>query len=117
MTGAALFRLVHPTKVRVGEHCAYIVTAVAVNHDDTSRLNAARLSQYVVEQRLAAERLQHLGQRRVHPLALAGGEDDYGWPQRLARFRKRFGQLSARGRDLHGSRTVRDGLLGFLHRL
>src|SRR4029079_12110127 len=40
-----------------------------------SRLQLARRRQYVREQRPAAERLQHLGQRRAHALSLSGGEN------------------------------------------
>ena len=38
----------------------------------------ARGADDVLEQRPARERLQHLRQRRVHALALARGENDYG---------------------------------------
>lgn len=52
----------------------------AVPHHDDCAVRGQRRggAQHVTEQRPAEQRVQHLGQCRLHPLALTGGENDDG---------------------------------------
>ena len=76
MTGAQLLRLQHPLHPRLFECGGHLVAAVAVHHMDRGGFERRRGMQHMFEQRLAAQRLQHLGQIGIHPLALACGQDD-----------------------------------------
>ena len=76
MAGTELVRLQHPLQVALGCECRPdLVAAVAVHDVDCSRLQRARCVDHVRQHRLACDFLQHLGQRRFHPLALASGEN------------------------------------------
>ena len=73
IAGAARRILARPGEVGVGKSLAHL--AARVDDADGSRLELARCREHVREQRPAAERLQHLGQRRAHALALSGSEN------------------------------------------
>jgi hypothetical protein len=72
MTGAELLRLHHQLTAS-SEYSAHALTAVAVHHVQGRGLQGAGGRDDVLEKRLAGERLQDLGQRRLHALAFAGG--------------------------------------------
>ena len=75
VAGAELRLLQRPS--RPGrERGGHLLAAMAVDDDD-ARGEAAGGVQHVREQRPASERVQDLGQGRVHALALPGGENDY----------------------------------------
>jgi len=77
MAGPQLLALLGPLQVGlVGERRAHRLTAVAVHHVDGSRLQLACGIDHMRQHRPAGNRLQHLGQDRLHALASAGGEDD-----------------------------------------
>jgi len=73
-------------------------TAVTVDHADGPRLEPARGLHHVLEQRPAGERVQHLRDVRVHPLAPAGGEDQD--------FKRRAHAMEFRGRFNHTLKTT-----------
>ena len=76
---AELLGLERPLEVGLlGERRADLLGAVAIDDVDAGRPQRARGADDVLEQRPARERLKHLRQRRVHALALARGENDYG---------------------------------------
>ena len=50
----------------------------ADDHNQATRCRRLGSRQTVVEQRSPAQRVQHLGQIRLHTGALAGGENDHG---------------------------------------
>ena len=80
MARAELLGLQRPLQIGlVRERGADLLGAVAVDDVDRRRARMrARSANDVLEQRPARERLQHLRQCRVHALALARGENDYG---------------------------------------
>jgi len=78
MTGAQLFRLQNPIDVFVIERRLHQRPAVTIDHVDGFGSKLARGANDVLQQRLARQRLQHLGQVRMHPLALPRGEYDDG---------------------------------------
>ena len=75
MPGAELARLVRPAEVGAGEGSLYLRSAMSMHHVDARRPQRRSTVDHVREHRPASQRLQHLGQGRFHPLALAGGED------------------------------------------
>ena len=75
MPGAELLGLQHPLDIPVGQRRRYLLAAVAIDHVDGVGCKLCRRAQHVLEQRLATERLQHLGQVALHPCALTGGQD------------------------------------------
>jgi len=78
MASAQLLRLLGPAQVVLaGESRTYRLAAMTVDHVDAGRIQRARGIDHMRQHRPAADRLQHLGQRRLHSLALAGGEDDH----------------------------------------
>ena len=76
MAGAQLRLLPRPDQAGQGDGLAHALAAVAVDDADDAGLEAARGIDHVRKQRPAGQRMQHLGQIRVHALALTGGEDD-----------------------------------------
>ncbi len=72
--------LVHDDRVRVDRHRVLGDAVALVPHDDGEqrRVERARGDEHVPEQAAARERVQHLGGGRLHPRALACGEDDHG---------------------------------------
>jgi len=78
---AALAGLMAPAAIGVGQNLPQLIAAMAV-HDYRPGAAAGLAQQgigqrqHVANQRLAAERLQDLGQGRAHALALSGGQDD-----------------------------------------
>lgn len=76
MPGAQLLALFGPLQIRlVGECGLHLRAAVSMHYMDGRRLQFARGGDHMREHRLAGQRLQHLGQRRAHALALASGQD------------------------------------------
>ena len=57
---------------------AHLLAPVAVNHLDGGGRERARRVDHVLQQRPAGERLQYLGERRLHALALARRQDHDG---------------------------------------
>ena len=77
VAGAELRLLLRPDADRgCGERPRAPLAAMAVDHADALRLQSCARRRDMREQRLAGQRMQHLGQVRMHALALAGGEDD-----------------------------------------
>ena len=78
MAGAQPLGLFIPGQVVLpSEGRTHRLTAVAIDHVDTRWLQRACGVDHMGEHRPPAHRLQHLGQRRFHPLALAGSEDHH----------------------------------------
>jgi hypothetical protein len=61
----------------MAELLAHLVGTVAVDDMDLFGFQQARGAVDAGQHRLAANGVQHLGQRRLHPCALAGGQDDH----------------------------------------
>ena len=59
-----------------GQALAHGVGAMPDHHLDALRLQAARSVDHMPEHGLVGDRMQHLGQIRTHPRALAGGQND-----------------------------------------
>ena len=78
MTGAQLIGLQNPIDVFVIERRLHLRPAIAIDHVDGFGSELARGANDVLQQRLPRKRLQHLGQVRMHPLALPRGEYDDG---------------------------------------
>ncbi len=76
MPGAQLRFLFRPDQIGMIQRRAHALAAMAVDHADQPGLEAARSGDDMREQGPARKRMQHLGQIRVHALALPGGEDD-----------------------------------------
>ena len=76
MAGAQLLRLQGPLDGFVLQYGLDAVSAVAIDHVDADRAQLAGAVDDVLQQGLASERLQHLGQVALHALALPGGKDD-----------------------------------------
>jgi hypothetical protein len=78
MGRAAAFRL--HVEFGVGQHTPRFIRdgrMIWANHYRGARLSRrAQRLQYVRQQRLAADLMQHLGQRRKHARAFAGSEND-----------------------------------------
>ncbi|MNR57729.1 hypothetical protein D3C85_1785640 [compost metagenome] len=76
MAGAQLLGLQRPGDVRVLDLFAHLLAAVTVHHHDLGRLQLAGGRDHARQHRLAADRVQHLGQGRIHTLAFAGSQND-----------------------------------------
>ena len=76
VAGAARRILQREREPRPLQGLAHRLAAVAVHHADRARRKRLHGVDHVADDRLARERVQHLGQRGMHALALAGGEDD-----------------------------------------
>ena len=78
MARAQPLGLLGPQQVGLAfERRAHLVTAMAMDDMDGPGLQLPRRGDHMGQHRPAGHFLQHLGQGRVHPLALAGGEDDH----------------------------------------
>ena len=77
VTGAQLLGLLHPCHI-APHHVAHRVFAVADYHADVLRLERQRGVDHAIEHGLAADAVQHFGQRRIHARAFAGGKDNDG---------------------------------------
>ena len=76
MPGTQL-RLLHgPRNIGRIEGRPHHFAAMAENHDQPDWSERTRGIDHMLGQRLAGDRVQHLGQIGMHPLALTGGEDD-----------------------------------------
>ncbi len=73
---AQLRFLQHPGDVRRIQRGAHLFAAMPMHHADARGMQRAGCIQHMAQQRFTGQRMQHLGQRRVHALALAGGEND-----------------------------------------
>ena len=73
MPGAQLRLLLGEIDVGRDQCLAHRLAAVAVDHHDAPRVEAARRIHHMAHQRLAGQGMQHLGQRGIHALALACG--------------------------------------------
>jgi hypothetical protein len=90
-----------------------LVTPVTDDHDQVLWLEGGRGNHRVMDQAATADGVQHLGDRRLHPGALACGEDDHGGRSGGAHARKRSSarrsgawfRLPARG----GATTIAEG--------
>ena len=77
MPGAELLVLLDPGQITRVRECAAHLVGRKSDHDvDPRGLQATRGAQYMAEQRLAREVMQHFGQFRIHPRALTRGEHD-----------------------------------------
>ena len=76
--GAELLRLQHPVDLLVVERGTHLRTAMPVYHVHVRRIERAGGADHMLQERLSRERLQDLGQVRVHALALSRGEYDDG---------------------------------------
>ena len=87
---------------------ADLVPAVAGHHDQPLRAEAARRGQRVPEHAAAAQGMQHLGDPRFHPCALARGENDDSNRARFAQGGKspRVARQHLRFRGLRGYRPA-----------
>jgi hypothetical protein len=76
MAGAELQLLQNPGQIRRVNRRPHRLAAMSIN--DTQRLwrEAAGGVNHVRDQRLASQRMEYLGQVRMHALALAGSEND-----------------------------------------
>src|SRR4029077_1986019 len=74
VAGAARRILPRPDEIGIGKALAHGV-AGALDDADHARSHRPRGREHVREQRLPAERMQHLGQRGMHPLAFPRGEN------------------------------------------
>ena len=77
MSRTALLALLHPAQIITGTCGLNRRHAVPSDHMDRLRGQRPRRGQHMSQQGLAAERLQHLGQRTVHARALARGKHDH----------------------------------------
>jgi hypothetical protein len=78
MTGPQTLRLMGPAQVDlVGESSLHLVAGMAMDNMDRGRLQAARSSDDMPQQRPTGQRHQHLGSTRLHSLAFAGGEHNH----------------------------------------
>ena len=78
VAGAQPLGLLVPGQVVLaGEGRTHRLAAMAIDHVDAGRGQRTRGVDHMGQHRSPAHRLQHLGQRRFHPLALAGGEDHH----------------------------------------
>ena len=75
IAGAKLFGLQRPLQPAILEQFAHALAAVSVDHVNRRRRKACCHVQYMREHRRAGQRLQHLRDIRLHPLALAGRQD------------------------------------------
>ena len=75
VTGAQLLGLQRPSQRVLVQCLAHPLAAVTVDDVDVRRAHRARGVDDVGQQRASRQRLQHLGQIGLHPLALAGSED------------------------------------------
>ncbi len=78
MAGAALLGLQHPLHVFMREGALHLGAAMPIHHADLHGPKLPGHAYHMLQQRLAGERLQDLGQVRVHALALSRGEYDDG---------------------------------------
>jgi hypothetical protein len=62
----------------VGERGSDVLSGVPIDDVDRRRAHRARGVEDMSQERATRERLQDLRQRRIHALALPGGENDYG---------------------------------------
>ncbi len=77
VSGAQLGRLDHKLEVRSSlKGRPHFVAAVANNQHGRGHVELIDRPQNVFDQRPAGQRMQHLGQRRLHARAFAGGEDN-----------------------------------------
>jgi hypothetical protein len=74
VAGAELLFLSDPDYVIATVSVAHGAGAMADDDGDLFRLKPLRGPQGVQEQRLAAERMEHLGKARLHPRALPRGQ-------------------------------------------
>jgi hypothetical protein len=86
--GAVLPLLAYRLRLRrhVGEMGTDLVGAVTDHDDGALRAERRGGGQYMADEGTAEQRVQHLRQRRLHPLALTGGEDDDGTGHALLPF-------------------------------
>ena len=77
VAGAELLALLRPVQRSDAARTAraHALAAVAVDHVDRFGRELRGQLEHMRQQRLAGQRLQHLGQLRAHALALAGRED------------------------------------------
>ena len=75
--GTEALALQDPGHRGVAERLGHGIAAVPVDDVHRRRRQQARGGDHVSEERLPGEGLQHLGQARLHALALAGGEDHH----------------------------------------
>ena len=69
----------HPcVRCVLGQVADDLVPPMADDHDDAGRIQFPCGGEHVVQHGPAADRVEHLGQRRVHPGASACSEDDDG---------------------------------------
>jgi hypothetical protein len=78
MAGAKLFFLQRDPRlgVQLGDGLGHRLGAMTGDDDDIFGLKAAAGGKRVADHRHAAQTVQHLGQVRLHPAALPGGQDD-----------------------------------------
>ena len=74
---AQLRLLFYPDEFLVGYRLRYDFAAVTVHHTDFFRHQRTRRVEHMGKQRSTSQRVQHLGQCRVHAFAESGGENDY----------------------------------------
>ena len=91
VTGAALLVLHDCGSLGrdLGQMCLDLVPPVAHDDDEVVGTERSRGNHGVVDQAAAADGVQDLGDRRLHPGPLAGGEDDHGGRSGGAHARKR----------------------------
>ena len=78
MSGAALFGLLHPGQItQIGQHRAHLIAQMAVDDVNARRMQRPRGVEHMRQQRASCERHQDLWFGGLHPLALAGGENDH----------------------------------------
>ena len=75
MTGTELLGLLAPDEIGIGKRCANRLAAVPVDDLDIVCPELPGPVDDVRQHRLAGQRLQDLGQLRMHSLALAGSQD------------------------------------------
>ena len=74
---AQLFGLQYPVEVRTVQRLTHLLSTMTNDHMNTLGQQRACAIDHMLEHRLACHRVQHLGERRTHAGALAGGKNDY----------------------------------------
>lgn len=76
VAGTQRLALDDPRDAAIRHAVPHLLRSVADHHAQALGLEPPRRVQDMGQQRPARERMQHLGNVGMHPLALAGGEDD-----------------------------------------
>ena len=76
MTGAELRLLSGKTQIVGSDRRQYLIAAVTVDDADSSRIQAARSINHMLQQRLSGHRVKYFRQGRLHAFAHTGSENN-----------------------------------------